>query len=108
MIHPQEIEDCSTNPVQQEYIRQLLHIYDTHTDDLYDNANLVAALRKTALLIIKDSIRFGAKNNLREEYVKVMVEAAFKNWAGWEDGTDEHDQVQARVDSSYPALLTKK
>jgi len=38
-------EELSKNPVQQEYLRQLIDIANNQTDDLADTCNLIEAMR---------------------------------------------------------------
>lgn len=65
----------SKNRVQQNWVTKFLTIFETETDDIYDFANLIAALRKTANFIEeKTQERFGENNK------SFYIEQAMKDW----------------------------
>lgn len=89
MITQMDFDACTENEVQQEYLKQLNTMYETHTDDIYDNANFVAALRKMAILVIQDTIAFADKEKMPEGTTENIMRCAFKDWDGWTEEMDK-------------------
>lgn len=82
------------NDVQQGYIDQLMEIYQTSTDDLYDNMNFIQALRYMSNKVLEDSIQHAGGNAFARDYVLRMDVAASNNWEGWasEDTIYQHER----------------
>lgn len=70
-------ESLSRNPVQRAWIAQILEIWQMETDDIYDIANLVAALRKASDYIMEGSNQFYSNNR---ENLNEYINQAHKDW----------------------------
>ena len=70
-------ESLSTNTVQQAWIAKILEIWQMETDDIYDDANLIAALRKASDYIMEGSNQFHSNNR---ENLNEYINQAHKDW----------------------------
>lgn len=92
MISIIDIEAASENDPQRQYLGLLNEILNTHTDDIYDTTNLMAAMEKFKKLMIDDW-----EANYRELYdersISDYYRAALADWVGF----DEMDEAPGDV-----------
>jgi len=85
-----QLKSQSKNPVQQAYLEMIQKLFDENTDDLFDNVNFIAALKKAATAITHESIEWAEKQKEmnRGQFIKMMVHAE-KDWEDWDHNSQD-------------------
>lgn len=86
------ISELSNNGAQQNYLTMLGNIYAENTDDMYDNANLIAAMEKMVEKILEDSRQFMVRNKHKVP-IEIYCEHAHEDWKNWDHANNQPKEL---------------
>jgi hypothetical protein len=92
-----QLNSLSQNPVQQQYLGMIHELFENNTDDLFDNVNFIAALKKAATAITHESLEWAVKHKQmsRGQFIKMLAHGE-KDWEDWDHNS--HDMPEAYRD----------